>query len=133
MVPPKKPEWFELTDGEGRPRPNRRKKIFKIAALSAPLVIVAAGVVVAQTSESGSADAVTATPTAAVTQTVDPTPEPTTASTPAAAPAKTSTFVKKPAIANPPTRRGGDDDEFGEHEGREHHGDDHEDREWDDD
>ena len=135
MMAPKKPEWFQLTEGEGRRVPGRRKRIIKVAALTAPLVIVAAGVVVAQTGESGSADAVTSTPTALAT--VDPTPiaetVPAAPTTPKVASSK-SNFVKKPSIANPPTRRGGDDDEFGEHEGREHrggHDDDHD--EWGDD
>ena len=37
MVPPKKPEWFQLTDGEAHNQPNRRKRFIKIAALTAPL------------------------------------------------------------------------------------------------
>ena len=136
MVPPKKPDWFELTDGEGHNRPNRRKKFVKVAALTAPLVIVAAGVVLAQTGESGSADAVSNSPAPVVaTETVTPTTPDAAApvaKAPAVAPAKSSTFVKKPAIANPPTRRGGDDDdEWGEHDGRERHHDDDE-GEWED-
>ena len=62
MVPPKKPEWFQLTDGEAHNQPNRRKRFIKIVALTAPLVIVAGGVIVAQTGESGPADAVSQTP-----------------------------------------------------------------------
>ena len=62
MVPPKEPEWFQLTDGEAHNQPNRRKRFIKIAALTAPLVIVAGGVIVAQTGESGPADAVSQTP-----------------------------------------------------------------------
>lgn len=127
MVPPKKPEWFEMTEGEKRPAPARAKKVIKVVALTAPLLIVAAGVVIAQSGESGPADAVNATPTVAATVTSDPTPIQSNNQQPApsksAAPKVNSgggtKFVPKPSIA-PPTGRGGDDDgEWGEHEGRE--------------
>ena len=141
MVPPKKPEWFQLTDGEAHNQPNRRKRFIKIVALTAPLVIVAGGVIVAQTGESGPADAVSQTPApvkVVSNQTSNPEPAATSNATVTpvqAKPTQTSNFVKKPAIANPPTGRGGED-EFGEHEGREHEGREHrggDEGEWEDD
>lgn len=131
MVPPKKPEWFQLTEGEGYNRPARRKRFIKIAALTAPLVIVAGGVLVAQTGESGPADAISQTPAPVkIVSSESAKPAPTTVVAQVkSTPAQPSTFVKKPAIANPPSGRGGDD-EFGEHEGREHRGGE---GEWEDD
>lgn len=103
MVPPKKPEWFQLTEGEGHNRPIRRRRFIKIAALTAPLVIVAGGALVAQTGDSGPTNAVLQTPTPAISKVIsnEVSPNPVKAT-----PAQTTNFVKKSAIANPPTKRG---------------------------
>lgn len=127
MVPPKKPEWFEMTEGENNPRPNRGKKVLKVVALTAPLLIVAGGIVVAQTGNSGPADAVNAGPTETIAP-AEPAPSvaPSQPAPTVANPNTKSNFVKKPSIANPPRGRGDDDGER-EHEGREHHGEEEDD------
>jgi hypothetical protein len=104
MTPPKKPEWFELTESDGvKPRPVL-KSGFRTLALSIPLLAIGVGVVAAQTSNESPASVETATVAIAsaapsVTQSVTP--------------ALTSAVVQpKASIGTPPLPpTGGDDDD----------------------
>jgi hypothetical protein len=61
MTPPKKPEWFELTESDGvKPRPVL-KSGFRTLALSIALLAIGVGVVAAQTINESPASAEIAT------------------------------------------------------------------------
>jgi hypothetical protein len=86
MTPPKKPEWFELTEGDAvKPRTSVKRNARGVL-LALPLLLIGAGVVVAQGTDESPAVAESITTLAS------------------AAPQLSTT----PAIATPPT--GGDDD-----------------------
>jgi hypothetical protein len=134
------PEWFKMTEGDQKPAefaPKPKRNLFKVAAITAPLLIVGAVVFGAtgEAEEEGSAPAINTTLT-------------TTSSSTTAIPASTTTQQSSSAgVANPPSAPiakpgvgvpmpsgkgeredddnhgffGGDDDDD-EHEGREHEG-----------
>ena len=107
MTPPKKPDWMEIADGDSQPTvkvsKKRRPALFAMTAL----LVTLGGVVVAQTHEESpaSADEMVIPQSSQSATTV--------------APAINPTPQSAPAIATPPNMKGGDDEEFGEHEGRE--------------
>jgi hypothetical protein len=86
MTPPKKPEWFELTEGDAVKPRTSVKRSARGVLLALPLLLIGVGVVVAQGTDESPAAAESST-TLAI-----------------AAPQLSTT----PAIATPPT--GGDDD-----------------------
>ena len=51
-----KPEWFQMADADASPRHNLRRRV-RILALSAPLVMISAGLVYAQTQNEAPATA----------------------------------------------------------------------------
>lgn len=91
-----KPEWFELAEKDGGKTHFEVKRGFRSLALAIPLLAIAAGVVVAQSSDESPANAETATVAIA-----------------SAAPSITPTVAPaKPSIATPPLPpTGGDDDD----------------------
>ena len=122
---PKKPEWFEIAEGDNASAAVTKvnKKLPAIAVVVAG-AIIGAGAFFANASESPTANAENVSPVAAV---ASATPS-TSASLATAAPSTSPTTSK--GIANPaqggiqaPQGRGDDDGdrEFGDHEGREHH------------
>ena len=149
------PEWFKMTEGDQKPAeiaPKPKKHLFKVAAITAPLLIV--GVVVfgatgeaeeeenapaINTTLSTSSNSITANTADAkiVAQgaTSNNTPSGVGVANPAAAP------IGKPGVGVPmPSGKGeredddnhgffGGDDDDDEHEGREHEGREHEGRE----
>ena len=102
MEPMKKPEWFELAEGDGpKPRPLL-KSGFRTLTLSIPLLAITVGVVAAQTSNDS--------PAIAETQSV---------AIASAAPSITSNVAQpKASIGTPPLppTGGDDDDEFEDEE-----------------
>ena len=55
MTPVNKPEWFQMAEADG-PKPVRAiKRGTRIVALTAPLILVGVGFVVAQTNDGGPA------------------------------------------------------------------------------
>jgi hypothetical protein len=55
MTPMSKPEWFQMAEADG-PKPVRAiKRGTRIVALTAPLILVGVGFVVAQTNDGGPA------------------------------------------------------------------------------
>jgi hypothetical protein len=92
MEPMKKPEWFELAESDGGKPRTPVKSGARGVLLALPLMLIGAGVVVAQTADDS--------PTVAKSVT-------TAAS---AAPQVSAAITTAPAIATPPTG-GGDDDE----------------------
>jgi len=117
------PEWFQMAQGDGfEPKP-KGKRALRIMALTAPLFVLGAGLVFAQTQESPTAVASgVATTASASSSSTAPislsTPAPTApsagntvqvAQTSSATPtAKASITIKKPAITMP--TGGGEDD-----------------------
>ena len=98
---------MEIADGDSQPTvkvsKKRRPALFAMTAL----LVTLGGVVVAQTHEESpaSADEMVIPQSSQSATTV--------------APAINPTPQSAPAIATPPNMKGGDDEEFGEHEGRE--------------
>ena len=98
---------MEIADGDNQPpvkvSKKRRPALFAMTAL----LVTIGGVVVAQTHEESpaSADEMVIPQSAQSATTV--------------APAINPTPQSAPAIATPPNMKGGDDEEFGDHEGRE--------------
>ena len=147
----KKPEWFEISESDTPIAPRKARAKFNarpVVALAVSGVIIGAGAIFANAEEETPANA----ETPAITTTVDngtasgvttlsnsngSTSNNSAISAGVANPVSNSSTksggIANPAttqdrIANPMTNgtRGGDDDdegEFGEHEGREHHGD----------
>ena len=91
MTPPKKPEWFELTESDGvKPRASVKRSARGVL-LALPLLLIGVGVVVAQGTDESPAVAESITTVAS------------------AAPQASAAITPAPAIATPPTG-GGDDD-----------------------
>ena len=106
MTPPKKPDWMEIADGDYQVPEKISKKRRPLLFAMTALLVITGGVVVAQTHEEFPASAeelVTPQSSQSATQV-----------TPAINPSQPA----NPAISSPPSMKGGDDDEFGEHEGR---------------
>ena len=101
---PKKPDWFELTDGENSPAQVRRiNKKLPIAAVAAAGVIIVAGSLFANANDEPSASA-----------TGFPTPTTT---------ASGMNSLPVPTVTNDPKRGDGDHDgrERGDHHDGDHH------------
>jgi hypothetical protein len=133
MTPQEKPEWFELSEGEGSANVRRVSKTLPIAAVIATMAILGIGGVVAQTQDPSLASAIEVT-SQPQTQTQSQTQSATTADSVAV-----SAAASAPAIAMPPTGRGDDDEDDDEgdddehHKSRNSHGDDDDDDRFGDD
>ena len=92
MTPPKKPEWFELTEGDAVKPRTSVKRSARGVLLALPLLLIGVGVVVAQTADDSPA----------VAESVN---------VASAAPQVSAAITTAPAIATPPTGGGDDDDE----------------------
>ena len=119
MTPQEKPEWFELSEGEGSANVRRVSKTLPIAAVIATMAILGIGGVVAQTQDPSTASAIEVTsPTQAQTQTQT---QSQTQSATTADSVAVSAAASAPAIAMPPTGRGDDDEDDDEGDDDEHH------------
>ena len=97
MTPPKKPEWFELTESDGvKPRASVKRSA-RGALLALPLLLIGVGVVVAQGTDESPAIA-----------------EPVTTLASAAPSMSANVALVNPSIAVPPTGGEDDDDEYEE-------------------
>ena len=93
MTPPKKPEWFELTESDGvKPRASVKRSARGVL-LALPLLLIGVGVVVAQGTDESPAVAESITTVAS------------------AAPQASAAITPAPAIATPPTGGGDDNDD----------------------
>jgi hypothetical protein len=129
MTDNNKPEWFEIAENDQPSIPSKPSKTLPIAAVLAATLILGVGAIVAQTQEKTPAVADTssvqsaAINDAATPATVTPTVSP--AVTPTVTPKlSTSPSLQNPAIAQLPTKGGGDDDEGDDDEGDDDEGDD---------
>lgn len=113
---PKKPDWFVLTEGEKRLEPKKRKRFLSIAAFGAPALLITAGILVTQSSDPNKADAESTPSPVSTVSTVSTVQTP----APQAAPKVATPVVPVNQSISAPSRFGSDD--FNEHEGREHHG-----------
>ena len=94
MTPPKKPEWFELADSDGgKPRASVKRSARGVL-LALPLLLIGAGVVVAQSTDESPAVAESITTIASAAPSMGP-----------------DVALAKPSIAIPPTGGGDDDDD----------------------
>jgi hypothetical protein len=93
MTPPKKPEWFELTEGDAVKPRTSVKRSARGVLLALPLLLIGVGVVVAQGTDESPAAAESVTTLAS------------------AAPQASAAITTAPAIATPPTGGGDNDDE----------------------
>ena len=149
MTPPKKPEWFEITDKDNAASVRRVSKALPAIALGSALLIIGAGVVFAQSQDQAPATAVEAV-VASAQPVTESAPE---ASAPVSAPVSASPSIRvqnvttqsettqtevapvptKAAVVTPkapgltlPSGRGGDDEgeggEHGDHAPRTHGG-----------
>ena len=122
------PEWFKMTEGDQKPAeiaPKPKKHLFKVAAITAPLLIVGA-VVFGATGEAEEEENAPAFDTTLTTTSSSTTAIPASTTTqqssstgvanPAAAP------IGKPGVGVPmPNATGEPEDDDDEHEGRESH------------
>ena len=102
MDPMKKPEWFELVEKDGGKPLTTVKRSARGALLALPILLIGAGVVVAQSADESPASAETVTTAASAAPQVKSAPV-----VPSA----------KPSIATPPKATGEDDDEGYDDEG----------------
>jgi hypothetical protein len=111
MTPPKKPEWFELTQADGVNPRTSVKTSARGVLLALPLMLIGAGVVIAQTADESPALAESVTTVASAAPQVN--------GAPGTAAIKSSSVKQiQPAIATPPTG-GGDDDDYEEEDDEE--------------
>jgi hypothetical protein len=97
MTPPKKPEWFELTESD-RVKPRTSvKRSARGVLLALPLLLIGVGVVVAQGTDESPAIA-----------------EPVTTLASAAPSMSANVALANPSIAIPPTGGEDDDDDYEE-------------------
>ncbi len=89
MTPPKKPEWFELTEGDAIKPRTSVKRSARGVLLALPLLLIGVGVVVAQGTDESPAAAESATTLASATPQLN----------------------TVPAIATPPTAGDYEDDD----------------------
>lgn len=133
---PKKPEWFELTDGDRFKKPSRKRKLIKVIALTTPMLLVVAGVVIAQTGKSAPANSVTQNSNNLEAQTIELTTgedEPTKAVSERLV--KSPTFIQKPTEKRNHHHDDEHDDDHDEdwdehHDDERHEHDDHRDRDF---
>ena len=116
MTPPKKPEWFELTQTDGLNPRTSVKTSARGVLLALPLMLIGAGVVIAQTADESPALAESVTIVASAAPQVNDAPG-------TAAIKSSSVKQKQPAIATPPTGGGDDDDDYEEQDDDEEEGD----------
>jgi hypothetical protein len=93
MTTPKKPEWFELAQSDGGKPRTPVQSGARGVLLALPLLLIGAGVVVAQTADDSPAVAESVTSVASAT------------------PLVSAAITTAPAIATPPTGGGDDDDD----------------------
>ena len=118
---PKKPDWFELTDGENSPAQVRRiNKKLPIAAVAAAGVIIVAGSLFANANDepSASADTPATSQSASASASASATGFPTPTTT-----ASGMNSLPVPTVTNVPKRGDGDHDgrERGDHHDGDHH------------
>ncbi len=101
MTPPKKPEWFELTESDAVKPRTSVKRSARGVLLALPLLLIGVGVVVAQGTDESPASAETVTTVASAAPSMSP-----------------GVALANPSIATPPTG-GGDDDYEDEDENEE--------------
>jgi len=105
MTPPKKPEWFELTESD-RVKPRTSvKRSARGVLLALPLLLIGVGVVVAQSTDESPAAAESITTLASAAPEIN--------AAPSAAVKSSLASLTNPSIAIPPTG-GGDDDDYEE-------------------
>ena len=108
MTPPKKPEWFELTESDGvKPRASVKRSARGVL-LALPLMLIGVGVVVAQGTDESPAAAESITTLASTAPEVN--------AAPSAAVKSSLASLTNPSIAIPPTGGGDDDDDDYEEE-----------------
>ncbi len=132
MTPPKKPDWMEIADNDGgsnNPAPKAKKSRPVLIAATA-LVLTFGGAIIAQSSQDS--------PTSVEQSIVPQASQSATSVAPAISPIRPSA-TNPPAIATPPSMKGGDDDDDDfeedghrdrrdrEHGDRDEDGDDHDD------
>jgi len=116
---PKKPDWFELTDGENSPAQVRRiNKKLPIAAVAAAGVIIVAGSLFANANDEPSASADTPATSQSASASASATGFPTPTTT-----ASGMNSLPVPTVTNVPKRGDGDHDgrERGDHHDGDHH------------
>ncbi|MEY4023964.1 MAG: hypothetical protein RLZ23_925 [Actinomycetota bacterium] len=116
---PKKPDWFELTDGENSPAQVRRiNKKLPIAAVVAAGVIIVAGSLFANANDEPSASADTPATSQSASASASATGFPTPTTT-----ASGMNSLPVPTVTNVPKRGDGDHDgrERGDHHDGDHH------------
>lgn len=107
MTPPKKPEWFELTETD-RVKPRTSvKRSARGALLALPLLLIGVGVVVAQGTDESPAIAEPVTTLASAVPSMSP-----------------DVALAKPSIAIPPTGGEDDDDDYEDEDENEEEDDD---------
>jgi hypothetical protein len=126
MTPPKKPDWMEIADNDGgsnNPAPKAKKSRPVLIAATA-LILTFGGAVIAQSSQDS--------PTSVEQSIVPQASQSATSVAPAISPIGPSA-TNPPAIASPPSMKGGDndDDEFEEDGHRDRRDREHGDRDGD--
>jgi hypothetical protein len=130
-----KPEWFEMASGEQSPEvatPKSKKRIAKIALLTVPLLLVGGAMVFAEGDGEGDdapkIDTTISSSTSAntVSDQSATTTNSTSSNSTSNGVASPSTTTQKGVGVQPPSAKGGDDDNEGfigrgDHEGRERH------------
>jgi hypothetical protein len=112
---PKKPEWFELTDGENSPANVRKlNKKLPIMALAATALVIVAGSIFANANDESSASADTPNTVQSAAPTVSASPS---------SSATGANSLPVPTVSNIPQRGDGDHDgrERGDHRDGDHH------------
>ena len=102
MTPPKKPEWFELAESDGGKARTSVKRNARGVLLALPLLLIGAGVVVAQGTDESPAAAESITTVASAAPEIN--------AAPSAAVKSSIASLTNPSIAIPPTGGGDDDD-----------------------
>jgi len=129
MTDNNKPEWFEMAENDRPSIPGKPSKTLPIAAVLAAALILGVGAIVAQTQEKTPAVADTssvqsaAINDAATPATVTPTVSPAVVTPTVTPKLSTTPSLQNPAIAQLPTKGGGDDDEGDDDEGDGEHDD----------
>ena len=108
MTPPKKPEWFELTQSDGVKPRTSVKRSARGVLLALPLLLIGVGVVVAQGTDESPAAAESITTVASAAPEIN--------AVPSAAVKSSIAALTNPSIAIPPTGGGDDDDDEDEDE-----------------
>ena len=129
MTENNKPEWFEIAESDGPTQPAKVRRSLPVAAVMAAALIIGVGAVVAQTQQESPASATETTSVAhdqvtapATSSAVNETTATAVAIAPSASATPSNSAIANPNIAKLPT--GGErEDNEGDHEGREHHGD----------